>query len=118
MMREGADTWAPFYYDADGLSGQDAANFKAWAFKRRPSIHMPKAFSRLTLELTDVRVERLQDITEEDAMAEGVDWKNYAGLARFTARKLFCNLWKSINGKRSWDLNPWVWVETFRKVKP
>ena len=76
----------------------------------RPSIFMPRWASRITLEITQVRVERLQDITEEDAYNEGVStlWENnvYA----------FRNLWNSINGPGSWDLNPWVWVIQFKRV--
>lgn len=86
----------------------------------KPSIHMPRWASRITLELTGVRVERLQDINEEDAMAEGVNWKDYAGLANKTARKLFIDLWDSINAKdgRRWVDNPFVWVVSFKRVKP
>lgn len=73
MMREGADTWAPYYYDADPWGEQDHADFKAWGFKRRPSIHMPRWASRLTLEVTGIRVERLQAISVADAVAEGVE---------------------------------------------
>lgn len=74
----------------------------------RPSIHMPRWASRITLEITAMRVERLQDISEEDAIAEGgtkhfnIDW--------------FGPLWASIYGVDSWNANPWVWVIEFRRV--
>ena len=73
----------------------------------RPSIYMPRWASRILLDVTDVRVERLQDISESDAMSEGV-----ASLDEFKC------LWDAINGKRgySWDSNPWVWVVSFRRV--
>lgn len=82
----------------------------------KPSIHMPRWASRLTLELTDVRVERLQEISEEDADAEGVEveWPyhqgNYSGDGH---RSAFRVLWESIFGDGSWNSNPWVWVLTF-----
>lgn len=79
----------------------------------RPSIHMPRAASRITLEITGVRVERLQDISEADAMAEGVPFS----LMGSTHRIGFENLWQSINGPESWSANPWVWVIEFRRVE-
>lgn len=115
-MREGADTWRPYEYDADGLTEADHEQLKAWGWKRRPSIHMPRAYSRITLEVTGVRVERLQEISEADAMAEGVNWEEFAGLARFTARKLYGELWETINGAGSWAANPWVWVVEFKRL--
>ncbi len=81
--------------------------------KRRPSIHMPRWASRITLEITGVRVERLQDISEADAMAEGV----YTDPA-CPARDAFESLWEQINGPGSWDANPWVWVVEFKVVTP
>lgn len=88
-----------------------------------PSIHMPKWASRLTLTVTDVRVERLQDISEEDARAEGcpVTWDgkpydppppevdSWQGYGRYS----YCLLWSKINGPGSWDANPWVACYTF-----
>jgi hypothetical protein len=89
----------------------------AWAGKGRPSIHMPRAASRTDLEVTGVRVERLQDITEADAEAEGVDFLRHVPDADETlsARDLYRILWDSINEARGygWKSNPWVWVVDF-----
>jgi hypothetical protein len=91
----------------------------------KPSIHMPRWASRITLELTDVRVQRLQEISEEDAKAEGIqtDDMNHVvrpdGINWGGARGEFAALWESINGKRApWDSNPFVWCLTFKLVKP
>ena len=96
-------------------------------WKWRPSIHMPRWASRITLEITAVRVDRLQDITEADARAEGC---NRIELGPFevggmpvhpmtsTYKEAFKGLWDSINGKRkvcTWNDNPWVWVVEFKK---
>lgn len=81
----------------------------------RPSIHMPRWMSRITLRITDVRVQRLQDISEDDAHAEGVTHKEHGGS---TAREGFQRLWESINGNGAWAGNPWVWAMTFERVKP
>ncbi len=89
----------------------------------RPSIHMPRAYSRITLEITGVRVERVQDITVKDAEREGCDqpdWpRYYKGDAVFDAREAFLHLWDSINGPRgySFESNPWVWVVEFRGIE-
>lgn len=89
-------------------------------FKWKPSIFMPRAASRITLEITDITVERLNDITGKDARAEGCpdNYKPEAEKASidFMSCGWFANLWESINGAGSWDLNPWVWVVNFRKV--
>ena len=82
----------------------------------RPSIFMPRWASRITLEITGVRVERLQDISEADAEAEGCTGDHRADRDSDAAQE-FRSLWNQINGKRaSWDSNPWVWVVEFRRA--
>jgi hypothetical protein len=83
-----------------------------------PSIHMPRWASRLTLEITGVRVERLQDISEADAIAEG--WPKQIDPGAHTGGNggpfdWYRALWESINGPGSWDANPWVWVVSFKR---
>jgi hypothetical protein len=82
----------------------------------RPAIHMPRWASRITLEITAVRVERLQDISEADALAEGVALAAYDEYAT----EAFARLWDGINAKRGfgWAMNPYVWVLDFRRVEP
>ena len=117
MMREGADTWEPYYFDADGYTDLEHDQFKEWRFKRRPSIHMPRWASRILLEIVSVRVERLQDISEADATAEGTPHSLNHPAGR-TAVENYQHLWECINGDGSWDANPWVWVIEFKRVKP
>jgi len=85
--------------------------------KWRPSIHMPRWASRITLEITAIRVERLQDISEQDAEAEGVKNSLHLQGGRF-ARDNFAHLWWSLHGDGSWEANPWVWVIEFKRVTP
>lgn len=86
---------------------------------KRPSIHMPRWASRILLEITDVRVERLQDITGNDVEAEGVEFPDGISVERVLERwEPFRGLWNSINGPGSWDANPWVWVIEFKRVQP
>ncbi|WP_188036041.1 hypothetical protein [Pseudomonas sp. EZ-C24] len=112
-------------YAADGLTPYEADQ-PIW----KPSIHMPRWASRILLEITDVRVERLQDISEHQALAEGVrlytdhaelgDWYHVDGIETYSAdpRKSFELLWTSINGDESWSANPWVWAVEFKRVQP
>ena len=85
----------------------------------RTSIHMPRWASRLTLTVTDVRVQRLQDISEADAMAEGCDAvlaltiKRPNGAHPGNPRECYCDLWNSLHGPGAWDANPWVVALTF-----
>jgi hypothetical protein len=88
---------------------------------RVPSIHMPRWASRITLRITDIRVERLHDIGEEDAKAEGADFVDYKiescpGLGSY--KEGFTRLWRDINGLASLIENPWVWAISFERVKP
>ncbi|CAI1581632.1 MULTISPECIES: hypothetical protein [Serratia] len=84
----------------------------------RPSIHMPRWASRITLEITAVRVERLNDISHDDAKAEGCCYGRGGGVPDFTVTPAdhFPTLWASIYGVDSWSANPWVWVIEFRRV--
>ncbi len=94
--------------------------------KWRPSIHMPRWASRITLEITKVRVERLHEISEDDAIAEGCedaanpdfDHADPMDDDPYTFRAGFAQLWRKINGAESWDANPWVWCISFRRVNP
>ncbi len=83
--------------------------------KMRPSIHMPRWASRILLEVVSVRVERLQEISESDATAEGSPHSLHLMSGR-TAVENYCHLWECINGDGSWAENPWVWVVEFRRV--
>lgn len=91
----------------------------------KPGIHMPRAASRITLEVTGVRVERLQDISEDDAQAEGVvrtqdgGWGLPAGEHYHCddPRHSYLSLWEAINGAGSVEANPWVWAVEFRRAE-
>jgi len=82
-------------------------------------IHLPRAYSRILLEVTDVRVERLCDITEADALAEGAGTQ-MRGCTRYDgeARDVFRWIWSTIHGEASWEANPWVWRIAFRRIAP
>ena len=84
----------------------------------RPSIHMPRWASRILLEITAVRVERLQEISEADAIAEGAPWRACGAPQEGSHVAGLGALWESINGPGSWDANPWVWVIEIRRVEP
>lgn len=104
------------YYCADGTCPRGDQ-----VVCKRPSIHMPRWASRITLEITKVRVERLQDISEEDAIAEGFDPPPaYMSLsAKYfckSTREQYRELWDSLHGKGAWDKNPWVWVIEFKRA--
>ncbi len=84
----------------------------------RPSIFMPRWASRLTLEITEVRVERVQEITNDEVLLEGADTKDGLFFVEPDRIMMFHKLWDSINAKRgySWEVNPWVWVISFRRL--
>lgn len=100
----------PIYYHATA---------QCMDYKWRPSIHMPRWASRITLEITDVHVERVQDIHEEDAIAEGIDPRKLSYLSGERAVTKFYVLWNSIYAADGlgWDVNPWVWVVTFKRME-
>lgn len=116
--------------DCDGGYYIYGADYNAEDFQKvkwKPSIHMPKKVCRLWLEITNVRVERLQDISEKDAIAEGIELKKQNNSTFYKVYDKgdmwqddpiwsFRSLWESINGTGSWDANPWAWVVEFTKV--
>ncbi|HBR4408562.1 TPA: hypothetical protein L9V40_004900, partial [Klebsiella pneumoniae] len=93
--------------------------------KWTPSLHMPRWASRILLEITDVRVERLNSISQEDAQAEGLELTGWrptysdpdSGGEVMTPYDNFAELWSSIYGDESWQANPWVWVIEFKRVE-
>lgn len=104
-------------YRADFLDGPAAAGVQRWT----PAIHMPRWASRLTLEITEVRLQRLQVISDADMAAEGIDCMVYADGAAATHynRQAFAALWDKLNGQRAgcgWQDNPWVWAISFQRI--
>jgi hypothetical protein len=138
--------WVRESFKWDVFTGGYSALYKAdyktnFGGKWKPSIHMPKSACRLFLGITNVRVERLHDISEDDAKAEGIQTKAYGSHPYFCTRDYlsktnsdgfwpgFCadtgdqyrssfqTLWQSINGEQSWNENPWVWVIEFQRIE-
>ncbi|EMC1557856.1 hypothetical protein ABM396_000973 [Klebsiella pneumoniae] len=136
--------WAPTFYEftgtfSDGWKGFETPPKVSDAGKLRPSIHMPRWASRILLEITDVRVERLNAISPEDAESEGLERTNFTGFGdepglpsypepdvyfdplkkqwKEYPPEAFAGLWESIYGEGSWQANPWVWVIEFKRVE-
>jgi len=126
------ETWSPIEFE-DGTHFRYKASFvenNCLNPKWRPSIFMPKEASRIKLKVTNIRVERLQDITGKDAVDEGIEyddelrgWINYNKYIPSDAFggnngsiRSYKSLWESINGKGSWEKNPFVWVIEFKKI--
>ena len=118
---------AQVWHKAGHLRSSDTVEDRG--FRWRPSIHMPRWASRITLEITRVRVERVQDITEADAKAEGVSpvMVDSGGFTQWDAPidipdyiEPFADLWDKLNAPRGhgWSVNPWVWVIDFERIKP
>lgn len=119
------DIWAALREPANSSIDNTAADRK-W----RPSIHMPRWASRLTLEIVSVRVERLRDISEADVIAEGIthdpkggdgyyrQWSGKPGMWWESPLHAYRDLWESINGPGSWAANPFVWVVEFKAATP
>jgi len=121
MWRDGADTWPSIVYDAD-CTDADREQWKEWGWIKKPSIFLPKNESRITLEIVNVRVERVGNISAMDCIAEGIKRSTYNLVVQrvYDETLRFKLLWDSINKKRGfgWDKNPWVWVIEFKKGKP
>ena len=100
------------FYRAD-IDPMEAAGIGGMYGGWKPSIFMPRKLSRITLEIKYIRAERLQDITRGACMAEGCPFTN---MRTNDPQKWYADLWESINGKGSWQLNPWVWVVEFKQL--
>jgi len=115
------DQWSDperYHYRADGIEvvHVDDGERSPWC----PSIHMPRRACRLLLEITDVRVERLQAISEADAIAEGLTQTKAGGWLPGPCDHpewAFHQLWNQVYGESSWDSNPWVWAITFKRIE-
>jgi hypothetical protein len=124
MFQTTSDSPAWVMYAADSEMRSPTGERKGCLYQGpwKPSIHMPRKFSRIALEIVDVRVQRLQEISEEDAIVEGsqmplIDLPKRCQQATLSERTQFSRLWDSINAKRApWASDPWVWVITFRGV--
>ncbi len=134
IPRHRGNYWHPVYEEAWGNESREDREFP-W----RPSIHMPRWASRILLEITDVRVERLNAISPEDAESEGLECTNFTGFGdepglpsypepdvyfdplkkqwKEYPPEAFAGLWESIYGEGSWQANPWVWVIEFKRVE-
>lgn len=118
----GRETWAPVLDYVDARHSDELVASVAYratyggshglGFGWRSSTQMPRWASRISLEITDVRVERLQDISEDDARAEGVACDDY-----ITPRAEFAELWDSVTQRAPWASNPWVWALTFKRIE-
>lgn len=140
--RKGRDEWHfvdmtlecghAYAYDADSPNLQLASDRGSMTpgWYKRPAIFMPRAASRLLPDITDVRVERLQDISEDQCIAEGIegcvsgcqspydsDGAPACDCMNLSYEESFQGLWSSINGAKSWAANPWVWVVEFKRIQ-
>ena len=119
------EDWYSVHFTADNLHLERACDvglmekIKGYKTSHLRGVHLPPAYARPTrLEITGVRVERLNDISEADAIAEGVVFgTGKPNECRTCARGAYMDLWNAINGKDSWIANPWVWVIEFRKLE-
>lgn len=134
-MWDGADAEDAFWsgtnqakYFASDRIEKVSHKFGEYFWRKRPSIHMPRWAARIILEVTDVRIEKLNDISEQDAIKEGCKamegckWHTFEEADRgipmhdHTAKDAFWAKWESIYGEQSWQSNPWVWVIEFKVI--
>jgi hypothetical protein len=127
-LLEGAKDRIQFVYKASVHSDWMEYAKEKFGYKWKPSIFMPREAARIFLRVTDIRVERLKDISEKDAIAEGIEivnekvpvkpYKDYLGQYNYYSNPInsFKSLWESINGEKSWEQNPYVWVIHFEKI--
>ena len=98
-------------------ASHDCSDGEKW----KPSIHMPRKAARLFLEITNIRIERLNDITSEDAKAEGFDYSTHPSAIEMGyaigAKTNFRVTWEQIYGQNEWNKNPWVWVVEFKVIQ-
>jgi len=114
-----------FYYKAGHHESNEEWRLEeienGYPYKWKPSIHMPKSACRIWLEITNIRVERLQVISGKDILSEGIDngKSNPSMGKRWEAMQLiaFMSLWSKINGPASWNANPWIWVIEFKRIE-
>jgi hypothetical protein len=115
------ETWA-VQHEYDAAAPSEIGSKARWHYaatenlgglRKRPSIFLPRRGSRILLEITDVRVQQLQEISEEDARAEG-----YEPQSTDFPVGWFHGLWDTIHGSGAWHANPWVWAITFRRIQP
>ncbi|OWY32493.1 hypothetical protein [Herbaspirillum aquaticum] len=124
--QDAAGTWIgpdQYYHERTFVPWGEEGFLVPEFFSKRPNIHMPRWACRILLQVTGVRVERLQDISQADAYAEGaMSWAQeqeppIKDLNGGDDRIAFMALWESIEGAGSWDANPWVWVIEFRRIE-
>jgi hypothetical protein len=123
------ETWAlPVDADGNDAGYQYKADYSDGSerWKWKPSIHMQKSACRLFLQITYIAIERLNDISDDDAIAEGIiGWSDASGFGHpdhdyptvDNPVESYKSLWKKINGEESWNENPWVWVIEFKRIK-
>ena len=123
FVDETTGTGKAYRYEADEKLPRRKRELHEVGWWKRPAIFMPRAASRITLEITSVRVERLQDISDADCVAEScgalpaaIGCPTTSAPGETIPRAMFRALWESINGPDSWDANPWVWAIEFRRL--
>ncbi|HMY69284.1 MAG TPA: hypothetical protein PKN56_26825 [Leptospiraceae bacterium] len=111
ILQPGNNIISPIEYIYKADYSEDKDRDLIGVTRWKPAIHMPREASRITLEIMDIRLERLQEISDADAIAEGIVARNYS------AKEAYLELWDSIHGKDAHKLNPFVWVIEFKRLE-